>query len=175
MPITLLGIRPYHAILMLVDTEELIETLLLDVSSTISRLLQVYSPLKSLQTMAADADLTLSHVMEIASHLVYWAQATVIYPLCESNVYVVASDIPSTSKDLRREFQQTFPELSLAQVLADFSCPMPLGERVNPILGTFNVCVTCKLLAYDMISCQSLFLQVVTSFIVNKYSLLHGS
>ena len=28
----------------------------------------------------------------IAAHLVYWGMATIIYPLCESNVYVVAPD-----------------------------------------------------------------------------------
>lgn len=130
------AIRPYHAILLLVDPDDLNDTLWLDASSTISRLLQVYSPLKSLQTLAADADLTLSHTVEIASHLVYWAQATVIYPLCESNIYVVTPDIPITSEALAKEFKQNFPGMSLSQVMADFSLPMSLGERINPILGT---------------------------------------
>lgn len=31
-------------------------------------------------------------VFAIAAHLVYWGMATIIYPLCESNVYVVAPD-----------------------------------------------------------------------------------
>jgi len=85
--------------------------------------------------MAADADLTLSQIVEIASHLVYWAQATVIYPLCESNVYVVAPDFPLTSSELIKAFSEAFPGLSLAQIVADFSLPMPLGERVNPVVG----------------------------------------
>jgi hypothetical protein len=110
-----------------------------DASSTISRLLQVYSPLKSLQTLAADADLTLSHVVEIASHLVYWAQATVIYPLCESNIYVVSPDIPMTSSKLREQFVEQFPGLSWTQTMADFSLPMPLGERINPVLGKNSI------------------------------------
>ena len=29
-------------------------------------------------------------VFAIAAHLVYWGMATIVYPLCESNVYVVA-------------------------------------------------------------------------------------
>jgi hypothetical protein len=118
-----------------VDPDELIDSLWLDASSTIPRVLQVYSPLKSLQTLAADADLTLSHVMEIASHLVYWAQATVIYPLCETNIYVISPDFPITSPELRKAFEEAFPGLSLSQTLAQFSLPMPLGERVNPVAG----------------------------------------
>ena len=95
----------------------------------------MYSPLKSLQTIAADADLTLSQVVEIASHLVYWAMATVIYPICEANVYVVTPDAPINSPALEDAFSMAFPGLSLIQTLADFSLPMPLGERINPVLG----------------------------------------
>jgi len=119
-----------------VDVEELTDSLWLDASSTMPRVLQVYSPLKSLQTLAADADLTLSHVVEIASHLVYWAQAIVIYPLCETNVYALAPDCPITSEKLRASFNEKFPGVSLTETLAQFSMPMPLGDRMNPI--------TCK-------------------------------
>lgn len=129
------AIRPYHAILLLVNPESLIDRFWLDCSSTIPRLLQVYSPLKSLQTLAADADLTLSQVVEIASHLVYWAHATVIYPLCESNVYFLAPDTPIDSIELETAFRRHFPQLSLVQVFADFSLAIPLGERMNPMIG----------------------------------------
>ena len=118
------------------EREELVASFWVDASSTIPRLLKVYSPLKSLQTMAADADLTLSQVVEIASHLVYWAAAIVIYPMCESNVYVLAPGAPVTSPDLAAEFARNFPGISLAQTLADFSLPMPLGERLNPFLAS---------------------------------------
>lgn len=129
------AIRPYHALLLLVDPDSLNAKFWLDSSSTIPRLLQVYSPLKSLQTLAADADLTLSQVVEVASHLVYWAHATVIYPLCESNVYVLAPDTPLDSGDLEGAFRKQFPQLSLIQVFSDFSSAIPLGERMNPMIG----------------------------------------
>ena len=29
-------------------------------------------------------------VFQLVCHLVYWAKATVIYPLCETNVYVLS-------------------------------------------------------------------------------------
>lgn len=132
------AIRPYHAILLLVDPESLISSFWIDCSSTIPRLLQVYSPLKSLQTLAADADLTLSQVVEIASHLVYWAHATVIYPLCESNVYFLAADTPMDSSELDIAFRKQFPSLSMLQVFSDFSLAIPLGERMNPMLGMLD-------------------------------------
>ncbi|ODM97728.1 Nitrogen permease regulator 3-like protein, partial [Orchesella cincta] len=129
------AIRPYHAILLLVEPDALASRFWLDSSSTIPRLLQVYSPLKSLQTLAADADLTLSQVVEIASHLVYWAHATVIYPLCESNIYFLAPDVPLDSNELEGAFKRKFPQLSMTQVFSDFSLAIPLGERFNPMLG----------------------------------------
>ncbi|CAL8122765.1 unnamed protein product [Orchesella dallaii] len=129
------AIRPYHAILLLVEPDALVARFWLDSSSTIPRLLQVYSPLKSLQTLAADADLTLSQVVEIASHLVYWAHATVIYPLCESNIYFLAPDVPLDSPELEGAFKRKFPQLLMTQVFSDFSLAIPLGERFNPMLG----------------------------------------
>ncbi|KAJ8928947.1 hypothetical protein NQ314_018417 [Rhamnusium bicolor] len=59
----------------------------LDGSPSLVRMLSQYSPLKNLYTLAADADLTLSHVFELAAHLVYWAKATVIFPVCSTNKY----------------------------------------------------------------------------------------
>ena len=29
-------------------------------------------------------------VLQLVAHLVYWGKATIIYPLCESNVYMLA-------------------------------------------------------------------------------------
>ncbi|CAG7833317.1 unnamed protein product [Allacma fusca] len=150
------AIRPYHAILLLVEREALVASFWVDASSTIPRLLQVYSPLKSLQTLAADADLTLSQVVEIASHLVYWAAAIVIYPMCESNVYVIAPDAPITSPELASAFTESFPGVSLSQLLSDFSMPMPLGERINPLLGVTSsqmqlVQLVCWLLKHRLL------------------------
>lgn len=132
-------LRPYHAILLLVEKDEILTHLNMDSSSTIPRVLQVYSPLKSLQTLAADADLTLTHIIEVASHLVYWAYAAIIYPLCETNIYIVAPDLLITSASMDDAFNDSFPGLSLSQTLSDFSQPIPLGERINPVLGKKEV------------------------------------
>lgn len=53
---------PYHALLLMVDENSLSNSLPLDSSPSITRLLRIVSPLKNLQTLAADADLSLGQV-----------------------------------------------------------------------------------------------------------------
>lgn len=92
----------------------------------------MYSPLKSLQTLAADSDLTLTQVFQLTGHLIYWAKATIIYPLCESNVYVVSPDAIITNQ-LLELFSEEFPGLCLLQVLSDFSLPTSISQKLNPL------------------------------------------
>ena len=56
------ALRPYHGLLLLVDANELLNFFPPDASPTLVRLVRIYTPLKSLQTLAMDADLTLSQV-----------------------------------------------------------------------------------------------------------------
>lgn len=120
-------LRPYHGILLMVNPNELLASIPLDSSSALLRLIKLYSPLKSLQTLAIEADLTLKQVSQLTGHLVYWAKATVIYPLCESNVYVVAPGANvHINSPLVEEFAKEFPGQCLLQMLSDFSLPAPL-------------------------------------------------
>ncbi|XP_047099677.1 GATOR complex protein NPRL3 isoform X3 [Schistocerca piceifrons] len=110
------SLKPYHGLLLLVEPSELLETLSPDSSPALVRLVQIYSPIKSLQTLAADADLTLRQVFQLTGHLVYWAKATVIFPLCENNVYVVSPDAPTgINSPLVERFSESFPGLNLLQ------------------------------------------------------------
>lgn len=109
------SLRPYHGILLLIEPLDLLESLGTDASPALRRLIQMYNPLKSLQTLAADSDLSLAQVFQLTGHLVYWAKATIIYPLCESNVYVVCPDA-LISNQLMESFSEQFPGLSLMQV-----------------------------------------------------------
>ena len=111
------SLRPYHGILLLTEPLDLLESLQIDCSPALKRLIQMYNPLKSLQTLAADSDLTLAQVFRLAGHLVYWAKATIIYPLCESNVYVVSPDAILTNQ-LLDSFSEHFPGVCLLQVYA---------------------------------------------------------
>lgn len=58
-------------------------------------------------------------VFHLAGHLLYLAKATVIYPLCESNVYVIAPDAQiDIHSPLVERFTEQFPGMSLLQVRA---------------------------------------------------------
>lgn len=88
------------------------------------QLVDVYDPLISLQSMSSNADLSIEHVYKLVSHLVYWAKATIIYPLCETNVYVIAPDAPlHTKSHLVEKFSARFAGMSLFEVISDFSLP----------------------------------------------------
>ncbi|XP_020289168.1 nitrogen permease regulator 3-like protein isoform X2 [Pseudomyrmex gracilis] len=126
------SLRPYHGVLLLTDPLELLESLQIDSSPALKRFLQMYNPLKSLQTLAADSDLTLAQVFQLASHLVYWAKATIIYPLCESNVYVVSPDAALTNQ-LLESFSEQFPGVCLLQVISDFSLPTSISQKLSPL------------------------------------------
>ncbi|KAL9957123.1 hypothetical protein ACROYT_G038725 [Oculina patagonica] len=131
---SLAAIRPYHTLLFLVDEGYLVASLPGDCSPAVTRLVRMASPLKSFQTLSQDTDIPLSQVFAIAAHLVYWGMATIIYPLCESNVYVVAPDSStSISSPLVEEFTSRFPRMSLHNVLSEFSLPTPLSEHNNPL------------------------------------------
>ena len=71
------ALRPYHAILLLDGKEELINSLPLDSSPALKRLIGLANPLKSLQTLAADSDLTLSHIFQLVGHLLFFGKAQV--------------------------------------------------------------------------------------------------
>ncbi|EFN77603.1 GATOR complex protein NPRL3 [Harpegnathos saltator] len=126
------SLRPYHGILLLIEPLDLLDSLQIDCSPALKRLIQIYNPLKSLQTLAADSDLTLAQVFQLTGHLVYWAKATIIYPLCESNVYVVSPDAILTNQ-LLDSFSEQFPGVCLLQVISDFSLPTSISQKLNPL------------------------------------------
>ncbi|CAK1543169.1 unnamed protein product [Leptosia nina] len=103
-----LMLRPYHGILLMVDPNDLLASIPLDGSPALLHL-------------------ALTQAFQLTGHLVYWAKATVIYPLCEGNVYVV-SPVANVHvhSPLVDEFAKEFPGLCLLQMLSEFSLPAPL-------------------------------------------------
>ncbi|XP_015589803.1 GATOR complex protein NPRL3 isoform X2 [Cephus cinctus] len=126
------SLRPYHGLLLLLEPHDLLDSLPTDSSPALRRLIQMYNPLKSLQTLAADSDLALTQVFQLTGHLVYWAKATIIYPLCENNVYVVSPDAVLTAQ-LLDAFSEEFPGLCLLQVISEFSLPTSISQKLNPL------------------------------------------
>ncbi|XP_055628465.1 GATOR complex protein NPRL3 isoform X2 [Toxorhynchites rutilus septentrionalis] len=128
------ALKPYHGMLLLVDPSELLDCVPPSGARMLLQLIEVYNPLKSLQNMASDADLMIDHVYQLVGHLVYWAKATIIYPLCETNVYVIAPDAQlNIHSNLPDKFSTKFPGMSLFEVISDFSLPTSIGHLTTPL------------------------------------------
>lgn len=128
------SLKPYHGMLLLVDALELLDCVPPCGARMLFQLLEIYNPLKSLQNMSSDADLQIDHVFCLVGHLVYWAKATIIYPLCETNVYVIAPDAPlHIGSPLIEKFATKFPGMSLFEVISDFSLPTSIGHLTTPL------------------------------------------
>lgn len=138
-------IKPYHTLLLTNETETENRNLLLDLlppdaSPVINRLVKLSNHNKNLinfQTLCQDSDISLPQIFQVVAHLVYWGKCTVIFPLAESNVYVISEASP-TEIDCKyaEEFVAAFPNQSLHHYLARFSVPITLGEFRNPLSST---------------------------------------
>ncbi|XP_045213441.1 GATOR complex protein NPRL3-like [Mercenaria mercenaria] len=131
---SLKSLRPYHGILLLQSDSVLLESLPVDCTPALSRLIQVANPLRSLQMLALEADLSLFQVFQLVCHLVYWAKAVIIYPLCETNIYVLSPSANThVSSKLVEDFTQQFPGKSLPVELAEFSFPTQLRQTQTAV------------------------------------------
>lgn len=127
-------LRPYHTFLLLVEISALIDSLPHDVSPPFVRLIRVANPLKNLVELSADADITLSQAFNIVAQLIYWGKATVIFPLCETNVYMLHPSAPTDiDSPLVREFANRFPDEHLLRTLSRFSLGVSLSQLRNPM------------------------------------------
>ncbi|KAF5303153.1 hypothetical protein FQR65_LT08316 [Abscondita terminalis] len=128
------ALRPYHSLLLLYQVQELYDFAALDGSPSLFRMFSQYSPLKSLQTLAIDSDITLSHMYELTAHLVYWAKATVIFPVCSTNKYAITPDAPlHIHSNLIDKFAEAFPGVDLIKEINDFSLPTSLNQKCNSL------------------------------------------
>lgn len=128
------SLKPYHGFLLLVDPSELLDCVPPSGAKILLQLIESYNPLKSLQSMSSDSDLPLEQVNQMVGHLVYWAKATIIYPLCETNVYVISPDAPiHVNSPLVDRFSNKFPGMSLIEVISDFSLPTSIGHLTTPL------------------------------------------
>lgn len=87
--------------------------------------------MKSLHTLSYDTDIMMETIFDIAHHLLYWGLATVIYPLCETNVYVTSSGA-RLNPSWAEEFATKFNGEQLWQMLSRFKHPITLGELTDP-------------------------------------------
>jgi len=121
------NIRPYHGLLVF-DLQETKNSLNASASTSIIIFLNACRPTKSFKSISSDIHMPLNHIFAIARHLIAWGKACIIYPLCESNIYMVApsSDLhPNSIKSMK--FRQNFDK-NLLRILSYFSLPISLGD-----------------------------------------------
>ena len=125
-------LRPYHGVLLLATYNVLKEFLPHDASPGFFRVMNVITPTKNLLEISGDSDVSLQQVFHVVAQLVYWGKATIIYPLCESNIYTVHPlATSSVSAKLVQEFNDEFNE-NLLQLLSEFSLGVTLGHLKSP-------------------------------------------
>lgn len=121
-------LRPYHGLILIVDAENLQESLPQDSSPAFLRVIKSISPTKNLQELSADCDISLSQVFSIAAQLVFWGKATVIFPLCENNKYSIHPLAPThLSSDLLSLFAAQF-DANILRFMSLFSQGVTVKE-----------------------------------------------
>lgn len=130
-------LRPYHGLLLLQEPQELLDSLPIDASPAFIQLIRVIKPDKNFLELSVDANLTLLQIFSLVSQLIYWAKATVIYPICDSNIYAIhPSASTGLNSQLASSFKTRFPSSkSLHHYLADFSEGISLSQLNGPLLS----------------------------------------
>lgn len=143
------GLRPYHGLLLMAERKVLLDNLPQDSSPSIVRLINMYNPVKSLETLSADSDLTLAQVFNIAGHLIYWGDAIVIFPLSETNMYAIAPNVPTERNNkFAKKFEKRFPGQKLLEVMSEFSFPTSLQYKMCPIEDKSSGSTTIQMLIW---------------------------
>jgi len=127
---TVSRIRPYHGLLVLRNCGPLS----VDASPDVRLVLAHTQPNLSLLRLSSVTGLPLMQILYVVRHLLLWAQAVIIYPLCNSNVYTSAVTSKPCLSRVTERFSEAFPDSDLADLLAEFNPPATLGDFVNPQL-----------------------------------------
>lgn len=148
------SLRPYHGILLLVDPRDLFDTLPLDAAPALIRVIRVISPVKNLLDLSADADISLKQVFHIVAQLVYWAKATIIYPFCDNNVYMINPLAPlAVDSPLAKKFEKEFHKCDLLHLLSEFSFGVSISHLRNPMMDAEQQAQLVSELIYSKVHC----------------------
>ncbi|VBB25692.1 unnamed protein product [Acanthocheilonema viteae] len=160
---TILRLRPYHGILLL---EDIIPGH--DSNPTLHFFLKHCHPDQSLISISDSSGLPLFQVLTVVRHLLLWARAIVIYPLCTSNIYTSATS-PKPLSRLTEQFGEIFENAHLPTILAQFSPPCTLAEFMNAPMNSFNeqqlrIRMVARLLRDQLIVQLHTFLYLMSPF-----------
>ncbi|XP_015784202.1 GATOR complex protein NPRL3 isoform X2 [Tetranychus urticae] len=127
------SLRAYHALLLLRDPQTIFDSIS-ENRPIFKRILHAAAPTKNLGQLARDAQLSFENVCKATCQLVYWAKATLIYPLTESNVYVIHPLAPTqVDCPLVEKFRATFNNSNLLRFLSEFSLGTSIDQLRNPL------------------------------------------
>ncbi|KAJ3300685.1 Nitrogen permease regulator 3 [Borealophlyctis nickersoniae] len=122
-------LRPYHALLLLYDPEEILKSLPLDPSPLLVELIQIVTPTQSFEELQTTLDCSLSQIYRHAAHLVHWRKAKIIHVISTRNVYVASPNVDTNLLPyLVDDFNNRFPQLELTSVLSDLFTPRPYAN-----------------------------------------------
>jgi hypothetical protein len=82
-------LKPYLGIVLLKNKETLLESLPDNCNYYAKSLIEIANPRFSIARYAAEFDVSIEEIYAVIDHLVYWAKVKIIYPIAETNCYVV--------------------------------------------------------------------------------------
>lgn len=127
------SLHAFHGVLLLYDLKILLQSLP-ENESEIRKVVVAARPTMTLAKIAETTGMEIKKIYKIVVHLVFWAKATIIYPLSETNVYVIHPMAPtSVNCALVKKFSQSFPGNNLLKFLSQFSLGTSIGQLTNPL------------------------------------------
>ncbi|KND02915.1 uncharacterized protein SPPG_01996 [Spizellomyces punctatus DAOM BR117] len=147
-------LRPYHALLLLYDPEEILKALPLDPSPLLVELIQIVTPTQCFEELQTTLDCSLSQLYRLAAHLVHWQKAKIIDVISIRNVYVVSQGAElDLLPRLVQDFNSRFPQLDLPTILSDLSIPRPYSAIIpQKEFRTLYLEVLTFLLRYNLVT-----------------------
>ncbi|KAJ3175166.1 Nitrogen permease regulator 3 [Geranomyces variabilis] len=163
-------LRPYHALLLLCDPEEVLKVLPLDPLPLLVELIQIVTPTQSFEQLQTTLDCSLSHLYRLAAHLVHWRKAKIIDVVSTRNVYIVAPDAPFDNlASLSADFSTRFPTVNLPSVLADLAVPRPFAVAVpHKEARTLYLEILTYLLRHDLVTQLHMYIYLMIPYSICK-------
>ncbi|TPX31289.1 hypothetical protein SmJEL517_g05325 [Synchytrium microbalum] len=129
------GLRPYHALLLLHDPEEILADLpppgVLQslYPRELANLIPLVTPTQSFAELSDKSRYSMEVLYLLAGHLIFWRKARIIDAINLKNIYVLSSQA-GMDANLFKESRARFPRLDVLKFLSDLSFPRPLSQVV---------------------------------------------
>lgn len=130
------------AILLLEEPEAIIRDIRIDVDEPLAVLIRSLSPMASINQLALMNRMDPATIVDLASNLIYWRRARIIYPISHRNIYIVSPLSPlGNLYHFATLFRSKFPMLpSLPRILSMLSTDKPTPyHRMIPSKDHRNV------------------------------------